>query len=426
MYGRDYGNQRFSPLRQIDADNVSHLAPAYVFQTGVAGAFETNPLVVDGEMFLTTAYDGVYAINAERGELQWKIDPIKGAFRQCCGPVNRGVAIARGVVLIGRLDGRVVALDRKTGATRWSSRVADNALGYSITMAPLVYRDLVIVGVGGGDLGIRGSLIALSLRDGKVRWRWFATDPQHWFGPSRKLKTDTGYLKGAAASRARRQFANSWIRGGGGIWTTPAIDPSRDAIYFTTGNPWPDLDGTRRPGDNLFTDCIVALNASTGRMKWYFQEVPHDTMDLDAASPPVLFQTVDAQGRPVDAVGEIGKTGRFYVLDRDSGKLIRESGDVSGIKMPGHGKEHSWTGGASWSPMSYDPSLGFAIVTATRHLTPEPGKHRSGLTELEREWQVNTVRSRLLTLLRVQSRGKTSLMADWSAEVCQPPEELHL
>jgi alcohol dehydrogenase (cytochrome c) len=385
-YGHDYFNQRFSQLDQFNGRNVHQLTPAYVFQTGVLGAFETNPIVADGVMYLTTAYDGVFAIDARSGKLLWKRDPLTGTFRHCCGPVNRGVALAGELVLIGQLDGSVVALDRTSGLRRWSVRVADNAQGYSITMAPIVYRDSVIVGLGGGDLGIRGAMIALSLRDGKVRWRWFTTDAQHWFGRSARLRTDAGYLEGRAATEARRRYANSWVRGGGGIWTTPAIDPSRNTIYFTTGNPWPDLDGSGRPGDNLFTDCVVALDASTGRMKWYFQEVPHDTMDLDAASPPVLFQTVDAEGQRVDAVGEIGKIGLLYVLNRDSGTLIRRSIDVSSIPAPSEGKD-DWTGGASWSPMSYDPNLGYVIVSATRHLKPEAQNRRFGIEELEREWK---------------------------------------
>jgi alcohol dehydrogenase (cytochrome c) len=176
-YGYDYSNQRFSQLGQINARDVRQLAPAYVFQTGVLGAFETNPIVADGVMYLTTAYDGVYAIDARSGKFLWKRDPLAGGFRHCCGPVNRGVALAGDLVLIGQLDGAVVALDRKSGMQRWSIRVADNAQGYSITMAPLVYRDSVFVGLAGGDLGIRGGLVALSLRDGRVRWRWFSTDP---------------------------------------------------------------------------------------------------------------------------------------------------------------------------------------------------------------------------------------------------------
>jgi alcohol dehydrogenase (cytochrome c) len=386
-YGHDYGEQRFSPLTEISVRNVSKLTPVYVFHTGVIGAFETSPIVADGVMYLTTARDGVFAIDAKTGHLRWKRDPLRGNFRQCCGPVNRGVAIARDLVVLGQLDDNVVALDRNTGAVRWSTRIADNKRGYSISMAPLIFRDLVIVGVGGGDLGIRAYMAALSLRDGKLRWRWFVTDPQHWFGPSPRLRTDTGYLEGKAAAQARKRFAKSWMHGGGGIWTTPALEPARDTIYLTTGNPFPDLNGAARPGDNLFTDCIVALNATTGRMRWYFQEVPHDTMDLDAASPPVLFQTLDRRGKRVDALGEIGKTGVFYVLDRDSGKLIRGSTNVSSIKMPRDRAQH-WSGGASWSPMSFDPNLGLVIVTATRHLAPAAGNHRTGLNELQAEWRV--------------------------------------
>lgn len=384
-YGHGYLNQRFSDLTQISTTNVARLIPTYVFQTGVVGSFETSPVVADGVMYLTTANDGVFAINAKSGALLWKRDPLLGRFRQCCGPVNRGVGLSKDLVIVGNLDATVTALDRKSGSLRWRARVADNSRGYSITMAPLVYRDLVIIGVGGGDLGIRGSLLALSLHDGRLRWRWFATDPKHWFGPLARLRTDTGYIDGEAAVQARKRFATAWIHGGGGIWTTPAIDLARHTIYVTTGNPWPNLDGETRPGDNLFTDCIVALNASTGRMRWYFQEVPHDIMDLDAASPPVLFRTTDSKGQLVDAVGEIGKTGVFYILDRDSGKLIRRSKDISSIPTSTRAKE-SWAGGSSWSPMSYDASIGLVIVTATRHLTPEPGKRRSGMAELEREW----------------------------------------
>jgi glucose dehydrogenase len=254
-------------------------------------------------------------------------------------------------------------------------------------MAPLVYRDMLLVGLGGGDLGIRGSLVALSASNGKVRWRWFATDAQHWFGFSKRLRTDTGYLKGAASANTRRKFADSWIRGGGGIWTTPAVDPRRNTVYLTTGNPWPDLDGSGRPGDNLFTDCIVALDASTGRMKWYFQQVAHDTMDLDAASPPVLFRVEDDHGDRTDALGEIGKTGLFYILNRDTGGAIRISENVSSVALSRerNAQPKQWTGGASWSPMSFDPRSGLVIVTTTRHLMPEPGKR--GIAELEREWQ---------------------------------------
>jgi glucose dehydrogenase len=246
-------------------------------------------------MFISTAYDGVFAINASNGSLLWSRPSLHGAFAACCGPVNRGVAISKQLLLIGQLDNTLVALDRKTGAVKWATRLANNDDGNSITMAPLVYRDSVTVGVGGGDLGIRGAISSFSLRDGKLRWRWYSTDPQHWFGTSPRLRSDDGWLSAKDSIAARRRYANSWRRGGGGIWTTPAIDPVQDTIYLTTGNPWPNLDGKLRPGDNLFTDSIVALNASSGQMRWYFQEFPHDTLDLDAASKVATLSRPQSQ-----------------------------------------------------------------------------------------------------------------------------------
>jgi alcohol dehydrogenase (cytochrome c) len=386
-YGHDYGNLRYSPLNQITPDTATNLVPAYVFQTGIVGAFETSPIASDGALYITTAYDAVFAIRAENGKLLWKHAALEGNFRQCCGPVNRGVAITKDSVLLGQLDGKLVALDRKTGAIKWSTQIANNAAGYSITMAPLVYRDSVIVGVGGGDLGIRGAISALSLRDGKVRWRWYATDPVHWFGTSPELRSDDARLDREASRRARVQFANSWMHGGGGIWTTPALDPRRDMLYLTTGNPWPDFDGSMRPGDNLFTNCVVALNATTGRMRWYFQEVPHDTDDLDAASPPVLFDTVDAFGHKVPALAEVGKTGVVYILNRETGKLIRSSHELTSVDIA-HGGMTGWTGGSSWSSMSFDPTLGYVIVSSTLHRKPDSRSGvRETVDEMVRDWQ---------------------------------------
>jgi glucose dehydrogenase len=386
-YGHDYGNQRFSRLSQINAGNVNDLVPAYVFQTGALGPMETSPIVSHGMMFISTAYDGVFAINATNGSLIWSRPPLHGAFAACCGPVNRGVAISHDLVLVGQLDDTLVALARKTGAVKWATRLANNDDGYSITMAPLVYRDSVIVGVGGGDLGIRGAISAYSLNDGKLKWRWYSTNARDWFGTSLRLRSDDGWLSAQESVSARNRYVNSWKRGGGGIWTTPAIDPGRDTIYLATGNPWPNLDGNTRPGDNLFTDSIVALNASSGKMRWYFQEVPHDTLDLDAASPPVLFDTLDAKGEHVAALAEIGKTGFVYILDRDTGKLIRRSRELAAASTTATG-EPIWTGGSSWSPMSYDPNLGYALVTASQHLRSGKGDRETArMSEMLREWR---------------------------------------
>ena len=372
MYGHDYGHRRYSPLSEINARNASNLIPAYVFQTGVFGSLETSPIVSDGVMYISTAYDAVAAIDARTGNLLWKRPPLSGRFKICCGPANRGVAIAHDLVIIGQLDGVLVALERSSGDVRWAKVVADNAEGYSMTMAPLVLGSSVIIGVGGGEFGIRGSLSSYALRNGTLKWRWYATDPRHWFGTSKRLRSDFGRYDETESTKRRKMFADSWKRGGGGIWTTPAFDPKSNTLYLTTGNPWPDYNGERRPGDNLFTDCIVALDASTGKMKWYFQATPHDTHDHDAASPPFLFETVDDSRRPFLAVGEAGKDGILYVLNRETGKLVRRSQNVVESR-PVATHANAWDGGSSWSPVSFDPRLGYAIVTAAEHKRPSLG-----------------------------------------------------
>ena len=164
------------------------------------------------------------------------------------------------------------------------------------------------------------------------------------------------------------------------MWTTPAIDPDRNAIYVATGNPWPDTNGKRRPGDNLFTDCIVALDASNGHMKWYFQQTAHDTADLDAASPPVLFETTDGAGHKVPAVGEVGKTGFFYVLNRDTGEMVRRSKNLASVSAATR-RSQRWEGGSTWSPVSYDPHLGYVVVSAAQHLKMERGSARASRNE---------------------------------------------
>ena len=368
-YGHDYGNRRYVSLSEINTTNASHLIPAYLFQTGVLGSFEASPIVSGGVIYVSTPYDGVAAVDARTGTLRWRRPPLSGQFKTCCGPVNRGVAVARDLVVIGQLDGVLVALDQSTGDLRWAKAVADNVAGYSITMAPLVVNDSIIIGVGGGEFGIRGWLSSYALRDGTLQWRWYTTDPEHWFGPSKRLLSDDGRLDERESAKRRKKFAGSWKHGGGAIWTTPAFDSTTNTLYVGTGNPWPDFKGEQRPGDNLFTDCIVALDASTGKMKWYFQVSPHDLRDHDVASPPFLFETLDERGRTFMALGEAGKDGFLYILDRETGKLIRRSQHVVESSALAR-RSKFYEGGTSWSPVSFDPRLGFAIVTAAEHVRP--------------------------------------------------------
>lgn len=378
IYGHGYDNDRFTRLSQISVSNVPRLAPAYVFQTGVIDAFETSPLVADGVMYLTGPAGRVFAINAKTGQLIWRWSPIIEPTRLCCGLVNRGVALGHDRIFVGTIDGKLVALDQRSGRQRWVRRVVDSTEGYSITMAPIAFKNAVIVGVAGGEFGIRGFLSAYSAIDGRLLWRWYATSPASWAHHFSSTTSDGSPLHRNLKDErlSFRRYENAWKRGGGALWTTPAIDPSRNTIYATTGNPWPDYLPSRRPGDNLYTDSIVALDGSTGRLKWYFQEVPHDSWDWDVSSPAFLFDTVDGTGKRVSALGEAGKTGWLYVLNRDTGALIRRSQPfvpqsnmfapptAKGVRiLPGPG------GGSNWSPVSYDPDTGLAIVTAINSLT---------------------------------------------------------
>jgi PQQ-dependent dehydrogenase (methanol/ethanol family) len=388
LHGRDYSNQRFSQLKDINTGNVSSLAPVALVQTGITSSFETTPIVVNGVMYATTpVVDNkmkILAIRANSGEIIWESTYTLGDFKICCGPVNRGAAVGYGNVYVVTLDDRLIALDAASGEVRWNVAVADPTVGYSETMAPQVYKGKIIVGSAGGEWPIRGFVAAFDATTGKQAWRWHSTDPKSFAG-------------------------DAWQRGGGMVWTTPAIDAARDLIIFSTGNPNPDLYGAGRKGDNLYTDSIVALHASTGELAWFYQEVPHDVWDYDAVSNVVLFDTIE-HGQTVPAAGEAGKTGWFYIVNRNTGKLIRRSDafvdqsknmfaqpTLQGVQMlPGA------NGGAEWSPPAYSPLthavyiLGMnQLMTFTTGKDPgfQPGTMRLGssFTNVEKDPRQNGV-----------------------------------
>ncbi len=371
-YGRDYANTRYASLSQINAHTVRSLAPAWIFQTGKTGSFENSPIIVDGVMYVTSGVtDTVFALDARTGQRLWTHDTVLGFASFCCGPQNRGVAVAGGRVFYGTLDGKLVALDAKTGMQAWAVLVGDPKEGYSETMAPLAWNGMVFIGVSGGEYGIRGSLTAYSQSDGKQLWRWWVVGPG-WEGKyvsevhGYSLHRDIAQEKADAA-----KYADSWKHGGGPIWTTPALDPRTGTIYVSTGNPAEQLIDKTRPGDNLYTDSIVALDAKSGKMKWYYQETPHDVWDYDAASPPVLFDAADGSGRMVPAVGEAGKTGWFYVLRRSNGKPLRVSEPFVPItniysRPTGPGGVTivpGGVGGSNWSPVSYNTALHLVYIS---------------------------------------------------------------
>lgn len=372
IQGRTYDNQRYSPLAQVDAGNVTQLRPVALVQTGITASFETTPVVVKGVMYLTTPVVNdkmkIMAVNAATGSRIWETTYNLANFQICCGPVNRGPAVAYGMVYALTLDNKLLALDATTGKVKWQSTVANSKVGYSETMAPIAYDGMVIVGSAGGEWAIRGFVAAYDAHTGKQRWRWNSTDPKSFSG-------------------------NSWKSGGGMVWTTPALDTATNQLIFSTGNPNPDLDGGPRKGDNLYTDSIVSLDVHSGKLKWYYQEVKHDVWDYDAVSPVVLFD-VDVDGKTVHAAGEAGKVGWFYIVNRDNGKLIRKSDPYvllsknmfsqptkKGVVMlPGA------NGGAEWSPPAYSPKTHYAYVLGmdqrmnftTEPATAAPGHIRLG------------------------------------------------
>ena len=368
-----YTQTRFYPGTQINAGNVARLRPAFIFQTAVNESMETAPIVKDGVMFLTTSFNHVYAIDATTGKEYWhyrhKMGPIT-TF--CCGPNNRGVAIEGNRLFMGTLDAKLVALDAKTGNVLWQTDIADPEEGYSETMAPAVVEGKVLIGTNGGEYGIRGFVKAFDAATGKLLWTfytipdsgqegvWATKDPT-----GRDLKRDIDAEKQQLSSKGGDFYKTL----GGGMWMTPAIDRQTRTVIFAVGNPSPDLYGSIRPGDNLYTDSLVAIDLDTGKYKWHYQYVPHDVWDLDAVSPPILVNVRDARGQMVPAVLQAGKTGHVYVHDRRTGELIR----FSEAMIP---QENMWAlptatgarmlpganGGVEWSPMAFDPKTRLAYA----------------------------------------------------------------
>ncbi|QHS21744.1 PQQ-binding-like beta-propeller repeat protein [Virgibacillus sp. MSP4-1] len=308
--GGNISNGRYSQLDQINASNVADLKAEWVTSMGSGFKFkysgESTPVVYDGVMFNITGANDVQAINAKTGEIIWEFQPelADGLDTVCCGWTSRGVAIGEGKVFVGLLDARLVALDQKTGEVLWETEVDEWEKGHTIASAPLYYDGKVYTGIAGGEYGIRGYVAAYDAEMGRQIWRTY-TIP----GP------------GEEGHETWPQDNNSWLTGGAPVWQTPAIDPELGQIYFSTGNTSPDLDGSKREGDNLFANSVVALDADTGERNWHFQEVHHDIWDLDAANPVVLFD-VEMDGEMKKGIAQAGKTGWVYILDRTNGEPL--------------------------------------------------------------------------------------------------------
>ena len=303
-YSGNYNSQRYSALTQINRQNVSQLRPAWMYQLKRPGIFETSPIVVDGIMYITEPPSTVTAIDARSGRPLWTWTPAIPSDVIVIGspPVNRGVAILDDTVFAGSIAGHLTALDAKSGAVRWDIVVGDNKRGYYLTLAPLALDGKIVVGVSGAEAGIRGFIDAYDPKTGKLVWRTY-TIP----GPGEPGSETWG-----------KDSANI---GGSSTWLTGSYDPQLNLIYWTTGNPGPDYDGDVRPGDNLYSCAVLALDASTGKIRWHFQFTPHDVHDWDSNQIPILFDDT-INGRTRKLLAQANRNGFYYVLDRETGEFL--------------------------------------------------------------------------------------------------------
>ena len=369
MYGKNYSGWRYSELSYVNASNVDRLVPQWIYQIGTDGGrrgIQTTPLVYDGLMFLTGPSNTSYAVDLLTGRGIWRQSSrVPRGVMSCCGEPNRGFAALGDKLFKVSFEATLLALDSKTGDVLWETVIDDFQKGYSATVAPLIVKNMVVVGIAGAEFGTRDFIDAYDATTGKRIWR-FWTIP----GPG-----EPGHETWGAG--------DAWKRGGGSSWITGTYDPELNLIYWGTGNPGPDMDGTVRPGDNLYTCAVVALDADTGEIKWHFQFTPHDVHDWDAISDPVLMDIV-VEGRQVKALVQANRNGFFYVLDRTNGKFLLAKpytevtwadgidSDGRPILIPGMDPTEDGTlvcpgmgGGHNWHATAYSPQTGLYYAPTT-------------------------------------------------------------
>lgn len=417
-HGRDLAATRFAPSKQITTDNVKSLRPAFIYQTGTAATFQTTPLVADGIMYVSAPFSHVMAVNAATGREIWRYQHTSKAKKLCCGPANRGVALGYGKVYVATVDARLVALDQTSGKVIWDIQMADTnadatedkatldatdpalkgkvsgSTGVGAASAPLVIDGKVIAGITGvgyglhldsdrpgaplgtvvgvaGRYGRPGFIAAFDAETGERIWQ-FDTTQKGWEGA---FSQKTGYGMTlprdiAAEKAAMATYADAWKFGGGSIWHSPSVDLDLGLLYFGVGNPSPQAAGESRPGDNLYTSSLVAIDLKTGAYRWHFQQVPHDMWGYDVASPPVLFD-FERDGKTIPAVGQASKLGWYFVHDRRDGTLLVKSDafvpQENMFKAPTAEGVVIWpgvAGGSNWSPAAVDQLNGLAFVAA--------------------------------------------------------------
>ena len=374
--------QRYSPLTQITPENVKNMEMQWAFQARSTEKFEATPLVVDGVMYVTQAPNDLVAMDAVSGRVFWVYSHSPSPLaRPCCGRVNRGVAILGDTLYMATIDAHLVAIDARNGHAIWNTEVAKADAGYALTLAPLVVKDKVIIGTAGGEYGIRGFIAAFDAKTGKEAWRFYT-------------------IPGAGEKGNETWTGDSWKRGGAPVWVTGSYDPDLNLMYWGIGNPGPDWNGDDRGGDNLYSDCVVALDADTGKLKWYFQFTPHDEYDYDAVQVPVLAD-MQWQGQPRKLMLWANRNGFMYVLDRTTGKFLLGKPftkvtwatglDEAGRPMHATGKAPTKEGnvvfpgaigGTNWYSPSFSPRTGLFYIpswdNSSGAFTKAPSDYKEG------------------------------------------------
>ncbi|MEP7314147.1 MAG: PQQ-binding-like beta-propeller repeat protein [Pseudomonadota bacterium] len=359
--GGNLANQRYSPLTQINTDNVGNLKAEWraSLRSGLSprAGNQAQPIVHDGVIYIMTGENDAFAVSVETGAVLWEYRANIDAkvARPCCSWVGRGLGLGDGKIFVGQLDAKLVALDQRTGAVVWSVQAEDPKLGYVIASAPLYYDGMVITGFAGSDLGTRGRLKAYDAKTGKLRWTFYTVPGPGEFGHD-----------------SWPQDSDVWKYGGAAIWQTPAIDPELGLIYFTTANPGPVLNGNLRKGDNLFSVSLLALDVKTGKYRWHFQQVHHDIWDYDSPNPVILFDANFA-GVARKGVAQAAKTGWVYILDRVTGKPLLPIVETAVMQEP---KQHTsptqpFPAGDSIVPQQLDMAVeGYELINDGKIFTP--------------------------------------------------------
>ena len=360
-YSGSYKSQRHSQLDQITPANVTDLELRWVLQARSLEVFQATPLVVDGIMYLVEPTNTVVALDAKLGRVFWTYDytPSRDA-RPCCGAVNRGLGILDNTLFLATIDANLIALDATSGKPLWKTNVGDPAAGYALTLAPLVIKDKVVVGIAGGEYGIRGFIAAYDAKTGEEAWKFYT-------------------IPGPGEPGHETWQGDDWMHGGAPAWLTGSYDPDLNLTYWGIGNPGPDWNPSQRPGDNLYSDSVVALDADTGELEWYFQFTPNDPYDYDSVQIPVLIDAPDGAGGTLKLMLWGNRNGFFYVLDRESGRFLSGSPFVdvnwaSGLddsgrpvltpQPPGATTFPGVQGGTNWYSPSYSPGTGLFYVSA--------------------------------------------------------------